>query len=121
MATEPTLYKCDCNVIHQEIVDRVKDRLDNSEELADLAALFKVLGDPTRIRIITVLQGVELCVCDLAHVLDMTQSAVSHQLRVLKQARLVKGRRAGKVVYYTLDDEHIDGMLDLGFIHLRHE
>ncbi len=121
MASDITQYKCDCNVIHQEVVDEVRGRLTDKDELQDLAALFKVLGDPTRVTIITVLQGVELCVCDLAHVLNMTQSAVSHQLRVLKQARLVKNRREGKIVYYTLDDEHISAILDMGLDHLRHD
>jgi len=121
MTDDLKTYKCDCNVIHQDVVDSVRGRLSNVDELSDLASLFKVLGDLTRIKIITVLRGNELCVCDLAVSLDMTQSAISHQLRVLKQARLVRSRRDGKIVYYSLDDEHIDGILDLGFEHLRHE
>lgn len=121
MTDDIRMYKCDCNVIHQEVVDKVKGRLSNVDELSELAGLFKVLGDLTRIKIITVLRGHEMCVCDLAVALDMTQSAISHQLRVLKQARLVRARRDGKIVYYSLDDEHIDAVLDQGFDHVRHD
>ena len=121
MSDDLKTYKCDCNVIHQEVVDAVRGRLENVDELGEVANLFKVLGDLTRIKIITVLRGNEMCVCDLAVSLDMTQSAISHQLRVLKQARLVRARRDGKIMYYSLDDEHIDSILDMGFDHVRHE
>lgn len=113
-------YKCDCDVIHEEVVEKVKDSMVEEELLYDMAEFFKVLGDSTRIRIICALFESELCVCDIANVLNMTQSAISHQLKTLKQARLVKSRREGKVMYYTLDDEHVKKIFDLGLIHLTH-
>lgn len=113
-------YKCDCDVIHEEVVEKVKDSMVEEELLYDMAEFFKVLGDSTRIRIICALFESELCVCDIANVLNMTQSAISHQLKTLKQARLVKNRREGKVMYYTLDDEHVKQIFDLGLIHLTH-
>lgn len=113
-------YKCDCEVIHEEVVEKVKDSMVEEELLYDMAEFFKVLGDSTRIRIICALFESELCVCDIANVLNMTQSAISHQLKTLKQARLVKSRREGKVMYYTLDDEHVKQIFDLGLIHLTH-
>ena len=87
------------------------------EILYDLAELFKVFGDSTRIKILWALDEDEMCVCDIAYLLNMTQSAISHQLRVLKQAHLVKSRREGKVVYYSLADDHVKLILDQGLIH----
>ncbi len=110
---------CSCNVIHQDIVDMVKDRIPEEETLVNLAELFKVFGDPTRIKILHVLYESEMCVCDIATLLGMNQSAISHQLRVLKQARLVKNRRDGKVVYYSLDDSHIMNIFDQGLNHIN--
>ncbi|WP_252247528.1 metalloregulator ArsR/SmtB family transcription factor [Clostridium sp. ZBS4] len=109
---------CKCNIIHEDIVMRVKDLLPQEETLYDLAELFKVFGDSTRIKIICALFESELCVCDMAALLGMTQSAISHQLRTLKSARLVKFRREGKVIYYSLDDEHIKHIFDEGFKHI---
>ncbi len=86
-----------------------------------MAELFKVFGDSTRARIICALSISELCVCDLACILNMTQSAISHQLRILKQARIVKNRRAGKSVYYSLDDEHIRQLFDIAFEHVMED
>ena len=106
------------NIIHEDIVVRVKDKLPAEETLYDLAELFKVFGDTTRIKIICALFESEMCVCDLSCLLNMTQSAISHQLRVLKSARLVKFRRKGKVVYYSLDDEHIKHIYDAGLNHI---
>ncbi|MFZ5989489.1 MAG: ArsR/SmtB family transcription factor [Bacillota bacterium] len=110
--------RCDCNVIHEEVVDRVRENMPHEEELYDLAELFKVFGDTTRIKILYALFASEMCVCDIAVLLNMTQSAISHQLRVLKQARLVKYRKEGKVVYYSLDDEHIKQIFDQGYSHI---
>lgn len=109
---------CSCNVIHKEVVENVKNKLPKEETLYDLAELFKVFGDSTRIKIICSLFESEMCVCDLSCLLNMTQSAISHQLRVLKSARLVKFRREGKVVYYSLDDEHIKHIYDAGLNHI---
>ncbi len=111
--------KCDCNVIHQDIVDTVKVKMPDEENLYDLAELFKVFGDTTRIKILWALAESEMCVCDIAVLLNMTQSAISHQLRILKQTRLVKSRKDGKVVYYTLDDAHVKQIFDQGLIHIN--
>ena len=109
---------CSCNVIHKEVVENVKNKLPKEETLYDLAEFFKVFGDSTRIKIICSLFESEMCVCDLSVLLNISQSAISHQLRVLKSARLVKFRRAGKVIYYSLDDEHIKQIFDAGLHHI---
>jgi len=110
---------CDINCIHEENVKHVRSRMISHEVSQGLAEFFKALGDPTRVRVIFALLARELCVCDLAAVLDMGDSAVSHQLRVLRNQRLVKYRREGKVVYYSLDDEHISVIVDCGLTHLN--
>jgi ArsR family transcriptional regulator len=110
---------CNCMVIHEDIVNSTKNTMPKEETLYDLAELFKVFGDTTRIKIICALFESEMCVCDIAALLNMNQSAISHQLRVLKQARLVKYRKDGKVVYYSLDDEHVKQIFDLGLIHIN--
>lgn len=109
---------CNCTIIHEDIVNKVKESIPEEETLYDLADLFKVLGDSTRIKILCALFESEMCVCDIAALLRMTQSAISHQLRVLKQARLVKYKKEGKVVYYSLDDEHVKSIFDQGLIHI---
>ena len=111
--------RCDCNVIHEDVVNQVRDRMPQEESLYDLAELFKVFGDSTRVKILWALNEAEMCVCDIAVLLNMTQSAISHQLRVLRQATLVKNRREGKVVYYSLDDDHVKHIFDQGFIHIN--
>lgn len=113
-----TAENCAEECIHGDIVSKVCSRLPADEILYDLAELFKVFGDSTRVRIICALFESEMCVCDIAAVLNMTQSAISHQLRVLKQARLVKYRRDGKTVYYSLADEHIKTIFDQAFEHI---
>lgn len=110
---------CNCNLIHEEVVREVKNNIPDEETLYELAELFKVLGDSTRVKILYALINAEMCVCDIAALLGMTQSAISHQLRVLKQSRLVKYRKEGKVVYYSLDDEHVKQIFDQGLIHIR--
>ena len=110
---------CLCNVVHEDVVEKVKKMMPHDETLYDIAELFKVFGDTTRIKIICALFESEMCVCDLAVVLGMTQSAISHQLRVLKNARLVKYRKEGKVVYYSLDDEHVKKIFDMGLMHIN--
>jgi len=112
---------CDCSVIHREVVERVAKAMPREEKLYDLAELFKVFGDSTRIKILCALQQEEMCVCDIAALLGMTHSAISHQLRILKQAGLVKFRRDGKVVYYSLDDEHVSNIFAQGFVHVSHK
>lgn len=112
---------CDCNVIHMDVVEKVRKQMPDEEPICEVADLFKVFGDSTRARIICALSISELCVCDLSALLDMSQSAVSHQLRTLKQARIVKNRRSGKVVYYSLDDEHIKGLFNMAFDHVMED
>lgn len=114
-----SVEKCDCSVIHEDVVNEVKDRMPAEETLYDLAELFKVFGDSTRIKILWALDEAEMCVCDIAVLLNMTQSAISHQLRVLKQNKMVKSRKDGKVVYYSLDDEHVRQIFDQGLIHIN--
>lgn len=109
---------CSSNVIHAEVVKKVKMQLPKDEVLYDLAGLFKVFGDSTRIKIICALFEEEMCVCDLSALLNVSQSAISHQLRVLKAARLVKFRRSGKIIYYSLDDKHIKHIFDEGLKHI---
>ena len=98
--------------------DRVLKEMPDEESLYDLAELFKVFGDTTRIRILYVLFEAEMCVCDIAEILNMTQSAISHQLRVLKQARLVRNRREGKQIYYSLADDHVRTIIGQGMDHV---
>ena len=109
---------CDCTQVHDDIVSEVTSQLPDDEILYDLAELFKIFGDSTRIRILFVLFEAEVCVCDLAAALNMTQSAISHQLRILKQMRLVKFRREGKSVLYSLADGHIQTILAQGMEHI---
>ena len=108
-------------VIHEEVVARVKEKMPQEEPIYEVSELFKVFGDSTRSRIICALHIEELCVNDLSALLNMTQSAVSHQLRILRQARLVKSRKDGRVVYYSLDDDHIGEIFSLAFAHIMEE
>ena len=110
---------CSCTIIHQEIIIQVKETMPEEETLYDLADFFKILGDSTRVKILYALSVSEMCVCDIAALLSMTQSAISHQLRVLKQSKLVKARREGKIVYYSLDDEHVEQIFGQGLIHIN--
>ena len=109
------------NLIHEEVVARVKEKMPQEEPIYEVSELFKVFGDSTRSRIICALHIEEMCVNDLSALLNMTQSAVSHQLRILRQARLVKSRKDGRVVYYSLDDDHIDEIFALAFTHIMEE
>lgn len=111
---------CTCNVIHQDIIDRVVERVPEDELLGEVAVFFKLLSDKTRLKILSLLLLEEMCVCDIATTLDMSHSSISHQLRVLRQARVVKNRKAGKVVYYSLDDDHVKNILSQGLSHHQH-
>jgi len=104
---------------NQALRSRVLSEMPDEESLYDLAELFKVFGDTTRIRILYVLFEAEMCVCDIAEILNMTQSAISHQLRVLKQARLVRNRRDGKQIYYSLADDHVRTIIGQGMDHIE--
>ncbi|HKL79099.1 MAG TPA: metalloregulator ArsR/SmtB family transcription factor [Mobilitalea sp.] len=112
-------FICDCEVIHAEVVDKVRKVMPKEDELYDLADFFKVLGDSTRARIIWALDESEMCVCDLAVLLNMTKSAISHQLRSLRMSNLVKYRKEGKVVYYSLTDDHVKAIFEKGLEHIR--
>lgn len=114
-----SLEVCESIGIHTDIISRVSDLMPEPESLTELADLFKLFGDSTRIRILWALSESEMCVCDLCALLDMKQSAVSHQLKNLKQSRIVKVRREGKVIYYSLDDSHIRTLLNMGMEHIR--
>lgn len=109
---------CDTLQIHEEVIRKVLEKIPEEEVLADLADFFKVFGDTTRIKMLCVLFQSEMCVCDLAAALGMSQSAISHQLRLLKQMKLVKNRRDGKTVYYSLADSHIQTIMDQGMEHI---
>ena len=111
--------KCDCNIIHEEIVAEVRQQMPDDEILLNLADLFKVFSDSTRVKILCALQYSEMCVCDIAVLLGMTKSAISHQLRTLRQTRLVKYRKEGKIVYYSLDDEHVGNVFAQGLLHVK--
>lgn len=109
---------CDCDVIHADVVDTVRVQMPEESRLYDLSDFFKVLGDSTRVRIIWALDQSEMCVCDLAVLLNMTKSAISHQLRALRDANLVKNRREGKNIFYSLADDHVKQIVELGFVHV---
>ena len=118
MSKENTV--CDCDVIHEEIVEMVRKNTTCEDELIKVANFFKIFGDPTRIKIIDALDNHEMCVCDLAVLLNMTKSAISHQLRTLKDSSLVKSRREGRVVFYSLSDDHVKDIFEIGLEHIRH-
>ena len=117
--TEREDFCCETYEIHRELVQIVEKTMPDETELFDLAELFKTFGDSTRIRILFVLFEAEVCVCDLAQVLNMTQSAVSHQLKILKQNRLVKCRREGKSIFYSLADDHVRTIIAQGQHHIK--
>ena len=109
---------CDEQCVHKELVNKVLSELPDEDALYDLAELFKVFGDSTRVRILLALFKTELCVCDLSEALDMTQSAISHQLQILRTNKLVKSRREGKQMYYSLADEHVVTIIAQGLNHI---
>lgn len=112
---------CEDIEIHKDLLEKVNRNMLDDDELYDLAELFKVFGDSTRIRILFVLTEAELCVCDLAEALNMTQSAISHQLKILKQSKLVKSRRDGKSIFYSLADGHVQTIIAQGMEHLEED
>lgn len=112
-------YLCEVEYADKEAVEEVKSRMLNPELILKVADIFKILGDPTRMKILYALSLRELCVCDLSALLGMTQSAISHQLRILRSSNLVKFRREGKAVYYSLADEHIIKLIEMGVEHAR--
>lgn len=117
MTTE--MPQCDYMHAHPELVDRVLSTMPEEDRLIDLAELFKIFGDSTRIKILFALFEAEVCVCDLSQLLGVSVSAVSHQLRILKQANLVKFRKEGKTVFYSLADDHVRTVLGQGIEHIN--
>ena len=109
---------CQIRVIHLDRVERALRETVSGKELNRLSSIYKVLGDPSRLKIVLAIRNVEMCVCDLAAFLELTESAISHQLRRLKDLALVKSRREGQVIYYSLDDEHVAELLNIGLAHV---
>ena len=119
--TQKMIECCESHEVHKDLLKIVNEKLPSETELYDLAELFKVFGDSTRIRILFVLFEAEVCVCDLSEALGMTQSAISHQLRILKQNKLVKNRREGKSIFYSLADEHVRTIIAQGCEHIEED
>lgn len=111
--------KCEVTLIHEDNVKKAINELPDDGLIADLSDMFKIFGDQTRVKILMALESGELCVCDIAAVMDMSQSAISHQLRVLKQSNIVKTRRQGKVVYYSISDDHVKEIFDIAIVHVQ--
>lgn len=111
--------KCEVTLIHEDNVKKAINELPDDELIADLSDMFKIFGDQTRVKILMALESGELCVCDIAAVMNMSQSAISHQLRVLKQSNIVKTRRQGKVVYYSISDDHVKEIFDIAMVHVQ--
>ena len=119
MSNLPSVPVCEGTALHLEVLSRVRQGLTDEEVLRWVSGLFKVLGDPSRLKIVNALLLSEMCVCDLASLLGMSQSAISHQLQILRQSDLVKWRREGKVIYYSLDDEHVNNLFYQGLVHVN--
>ncbi len=114
-------FVCDCNIIHQKVVTDTLNKMPDQDLFNKLAEFFKILGDTTRTRILFALDQNEMCVCDIANVLSMSKSSISHQLGTLRRSGIVKCRKEGKEVYYMLDDEHIKQLFEVGIEHIGHK
>ena len=114
-------FICDCNIIHQDLVKQVLVKMPEENTFSKLAEFFKILGDKTRTKILFALNQNEMCVCDIANVLGMTKSSISHQLSLLRRSSIVKCRREGKEVYYMLDDDHVKELFEVGIEHINHK
>ena len=113
-------FVCDCNIIHKEIVDDTIRQMADEDVINKLAEFFKILGDTTRTKILYALDKNEMCVCDIANVLNMSKSSISHQLGTLRKSGIVKCRRVGKEVFYMLDDDHVRQVFEVGIEHIEH-
>lgn len=113
-------FVCDCNMIHEKKVSEVLSKMPDYQVFNKLADLFNLIGDTTRLKILFAINREEMCVCDIANVLSMTKSSISHQLAVLRRSGIVKCRREGKTVYYMTDDEHIDNIFNIALEHIEH-
>lgn len=114
-------FICDCNVIHEDVVKEVSSKMSNEQTFNKLADFFSLIGDTTRLKILFVLDNKEVCVCDIANILSMSKSSISHQLGTLRRSGIVKCRKQGKEVYYTLDDEHVNKVFEIGLSHINHK
>lgn len=114
-------FICDCNVIHKDAVDKTIKKMPDSDTFNKLAEFFKILGDTTRSKILFALDQNEMCVCDIANVLGMSKSSISHQLGTLRRSGIVKCRKSGKEVFYTLDDDHVKKVFEIGAEHINHK
>ena len=120
MSTKTNLM-CDCNIIHENKVKESKKNMLKLKTIEDMSNFFKILGEPTRIKILNTLDNNEMCVCDIANVLNMTKSTISHQLNILRINNIVKYKKIGKEVYYTLDDEHVKEVFEIALSHIGHK
>ena len=116
-----TNLMCDCNIIHEHKVKETKKNMLKLKTIEDMSNFFKILGEPTRIKILNTLDDNEMCVCDIANVLNMTKSTISHQLNILRINNIVKYKKIGKEVYYTLDDEHVKEVFEIALSHIDHK
>ena len=120
MSTKINLM-CDCNIIHENKVKESKKNMLKLKTIEDMSNFFKILGEPTRIKILNTLDNNEMCVCDIANVLNMTKSTISHQLNILRINNIVRNKKNGKEVYYTLDDEHVKEVFEIALSHIGHK
>lgn len=114
-------FICDCNIIHKDIVEQTRKNMVKEDIFNKLAEFFKILGDTTRTKILFALDQNEMCVCDIANVLGMSKSSISHQLGTLRRSSIVKCKKKGKEVYYMLDDEHVKQLFEVGMEHIEHK
>ena len=114
-------FTCDCNIIHGNIVKDTISKMPQEDMFYKIAEFFKIIGDQTRTKILFALDQNEMCVCDIANVLNMSKSSISHQLAILRKSGIVKYRKEGKEVYYTLDDEHVKQVFEVGIEHIEHK
>lgn len=113
-------YICDCSVVHREVVDAALSKMPSDDVISGVSSFYKIMGDPTRCRIISALLDREMCVCDLANVLSMSKSSISHQLSKMRDSGAVKCRKEGKAVYYSLDDDHVAEIFNITITHIKH-
>lgn len=114
-------FICDCNVIHKDVVNKMAKEMLVDELFYNVSSFYKIIGDTTRMKILYILDKCEMCVCDIANVLSMSKSSISHQLGTLRKNKIVKCRRKGKEVYYMLDDDHVKKVIEIGIKHIEHK
>lgn len=114
-------FMCDCNVIHKDVVNKMANEMLGDKLFNNISNFYKILGDTTRMKILYLLDKCEMCVCDIANVLNMSKSSISHQLGTLRRSGIVRCRRKGKEVYYMLDDDHVKKVIEIGIEHIEHK